>query len=235
MDSAYQLLLFVHGLSGLVALITFWVTASAKKGSPMHVRVGKTYMIAMLGIIITALPMAIIIGMRGNSVVATFLAYLVVITASSMWLGRRAIRSKRDQTAMRDGVYIAVAALNLLASVVVFAIGLKTSEVLLMGFSVIGLFTGGQMLIRRMRPLTMTRWWMKEHIAAMVGCGVATHIAFLSIGINRVIDMLGLHAPDGFGLVAWMAPLALATVAGLWLDRKYVPKERVGAAVATGD
>ena len=233
MDSAYKLLLFVHGLSGLVALITFWVAALAKKGSPLHVRIGKTYMIAMLGIIVTALPMAIIIGMRGNSGVATFLAYLVVITASSMWLGRRAIRSKRDQTAMRDGVYSAVAALNLVASVVVFAIGLKTSEVLLMGFSVIGFFTGSRMLIRRMRPLTMTRWWMKEHIAAMVGCGVATHIAFLSIGINRVIDMLGLHAPEGFGLVAWMAPLAVATATGLWLDRKYVPKERVGAVVAS--
>jgi len=233
MDSAYKLMLFVHGLSGLVALITFWVAALAKKGSPLHVRIGKTYMIAMLGIIVTALPMAIIIGMRGNSGVATFLAYLVVITASSMWLGRRAIRSKRDQTAMRDGVYSAVAALNLVASAVVFAIGLKTSEVLLMGFSVIGFFTGSRMLIRRMRPLTMTRWWMKEHIAAMVGCGVATHIAFLSIGINRVIDMLGLHAPDGFGLVAWMAPLAVATATGLWLDRKYVPKERVGAAVAS--
>jgi len=233
MDSAYQILLFVHGLSGLVALITFWVAALAKKGSPLHVRIGKTYMIAMLGIIVTALPMAIIIGMRGNSGVATFLAYLVVITASSMWLGRRAIRSKRDQTAMRDGVYSAVAALNLVASAVVFAIGLKTSEVLLMGFSVIGFFTGSRMLIRRMRPLTMTRWWMKEHIAAMVGCGVATHIAFLSIGINRVIDMLGLHAPEGFGLVAWMAPLAVATATGLWLDRKYVPKERVGAVVAS--
>jgi len=57
MDSAYKLMLFVHGLSGLVALITFWVAALAKKGSPLHVRIGKTYMIAMLGIIVTALPM----------------------------------------------------------------------------------------------------------------------------------------------------------------------------------
>ena len=233
MDSAYQFLLFVHGLSGLVALIAFWLAALAKKGSPLHVRVGKTYMIAMLGIIVTAVPMAVIIGMRGNSGVATFLVYLVVITASSMWLGRRAIRRKRDQTAMRDGAYIAVAALNLLASAVVFGIGLKTSQVLLMGFSIVGFFTGGQMLIRRMRPLTMTRWWMKEHIAAMVGCGVATHIAFLAIGLNRIIDMLGLQPPEGFDLVAWFGPLVVATVSGVWLNRKYLPKASKGAAVAT--
>lgn len=233
MDSAYRILLFVHGLSGLVALITFWIAAAAKKGSPLHVRVGKAYMIAMLGIVVTAVPMAIIIGIRGNSAVATFLAYLVVITASSMWLGRRAIRSKRDQAAMRDGAYPAVAALNLLVSVVVFAIGLKTSQVLLMGFSIVGLFMGGQMLMRRMRPLAMTRWWMKEHIAAMVGCGVATHIAFLAIGLNRIIDMLGLQPPEGFDLVAWFGPLVVATLSGFWLNRKYLPKAGNGAAVST--
>lgn len=233
MDSAYRLLLSVHGLSGLVALIAFWFAAFAKKGSPLHVRVGQTYMIAMLGIIVTAAPMAIMIALRGNSGVATFLAYLVVITASSMWLGRRAIRRKRDQTALRSGIYPAVAVSNLVASVTVFAIGQQTSSVLLMGFSIVGLLIGVKMLIRRARPLAMQRWWMKEHIAAMVGCGVATHIAFLSIGINRVIGMLDLHAPDGFGLVAWLGPLAVAVVSGLWLDRKYVPKEHAGAAVAT--
>ena len=233
MDSAYQFLLFVHGLSGLVALITFWVAALAKKGSPLHVRVGKTYMIAMLGIIVTAVPMAVIIGMRGNSGVATFLAYLVVITASSMWLGRRAIRSKRDQTAMRSGAYPAVAVLNVVASVAVFAIGLKTSQVLLMGFSIVGLLTGAQMLIRRARPLAIVRWWMKEHIAAMVGCGVATHIAFLAIGMNRIIHMLGLQPPEGFDLVAWFGPLVVAAVSGVWLNRKYLPKAGTGVAVAT--
>jgi hypothetical protein len=233
MDSAYQFLLFVHALSGLVALITFWVAALAKKGSPLHVRIGKTYMIAMLGIIVTAVPMAIIIAMRGNPGTATFLAYLVVITASSMWLGRRAIRSKRDQAALRGGAYPAVAVLNLVASVAVFAIGLKTSQVLLMGFSIVGLLTGAQMLIRRSRPLAIVRWWMKEHIAAMVGCGVATHIAFLAIGMNRIIDMLGLQPPEGFNLLAWFGPLVVAAVSGVWLNRKYLPKAGTGAAVAT--
>ena len=54
MDTAYQSLLLVHGLCGLVALVTFWVAAFAKKGAPLHLRAGKTYMVAMLGIVITA-------------------------------------------------------------------------------------------------------------------------------------------------------------------------------------
>ncbi len=233
MDTAYKSLLFIHGLSGLVALITFWMAAFAKKGSTLHVRVGKSYLLAMLGIVITALPMSAIIASRGNYATAVFLTYLVVITASSMWVGRLAIRSKRDQVAFRGRTYVAVAVLNLIASVASFAIGLHLSEVLLMGFSAVGLHNGTGMLIRRFRPLTMTRWWMKEHIAAMVGCGVATHIAFLAIGMNRIIDMLGVKAPGWYGLIAWFGPLVVAVVCGLWLTRKYVPKTQPGAAVAS--
>ena len=233
MDSVYKATLLVHGLSGLVALITFWIAAFTKKGSSLHVRIGKTYMLAMIGIVITAIPMAVIIGMRGNLVTATFLVYLVVITASSVWLGRRAIRSKRDQAGFRSVGYALLAVSKLVISVAVFAIGVKTSQPLLMGFSMIGLVGGTVMLMRRARPLTMTRWWMKEHIAAMVGCGVATHVAFLAIGMNRVIEMLGLHLPESFGLVAWFGPLTVAIASGLWLNSKSVPKSNPGVAVAS--
>ena len=231
MDTSYQSLLLAHGLSGLVALITFWIAGFAKKGSPLHVRAGKVYLLAMMGIVVTALPMSIIIAGRGKYGVAVFLAYLVVITVSAMWLGRHAIRSKRDQGAFRGRGYIAVAVLNLMASVATFIAGLQMSEVLLMGFSTVGMHNGTAMLIRRFRPLAMTRWWMKEHIAAMLGCGVATHIAFLAIGMNRIIDMLGIDAPSWYGLIAWFGPLAVALGCGVWLTRKYVPKTNAGAAV----
>ncbi len=233
MDNVYSSLVFVHVVCGLIALITFWIAGFAKKGSPLHVRVGKLYLLSMLGIVITALPMAMIIAGRGNHGTAVFLAYLVVITASSMWLGRHAIRSKRDQLVFRGGVYLAVAVLNIVASIAVFIIGLKISEVLLMGFSTVGMHNGTRMLIRRFRPLTITRWWMKEHIAAMLGCGVATHIAFLAIGMNRIVDMLGIKPPGWYGLIAWFAPLVVALMCGFWLTRKYVPKTRPGAAVAS--
>lgn len=232
MDSAYKFLLLVHGISGLIALITFWFAAFAKKGSPLHLRFGKIYMASMLGIVLTALPMAIIIALRGKPGIATFLGYLVVITASSMWVGWRAIRSKRDQSAFRGPTYLVVAVLNLFASAATLAIGLQMSEVLLMGFSVIGFHNGTTMLIRYFRPLTLTRWWMKEHIGAMLGCGVATHIAFLAIGMNRIIDMLGVVAPSWYGLIAWFGPLVVAVAAGVRLSRKYVPKTKPGAAVA---
>ncbi len=224
MDTLYKILLAAHGLCGLVALVTFWMAAFAKKGAPWHLRVGKAYMIAMLGIIATAVPMVVIIGLQGKPGIATFLAYLVVITASGIWMGWRAVKRKRDQAAFRGGTYLWVAVLNLVASAVVFAVGLKMSQVLLMGFSAVGMITGVQMLVRRARPMTAMRWWMKEHYAAMVGCGVATHIAFLAIGFDRIIRMVGIDPPGWYHLIAWFLPLSLSFVVMAWLNRKYMPK-----------
>ncbi len=235
MDTAYQSLLLVHGLCGLVALITYWIAAFAKKGAPLHLRAGKSYMIAMLGIVITALPMAAIIAIRGKTGIATFLAYLVVITLTALWLGRRAVNRKRDQIAFRDSAYLAVALLNLVASAVVFAVGVTMSQPLLMGFSAVGTITGAQMLVRRARPMDTARWWLKEHYSAMIACGVATHIAFLAIGLDRLIRAVGIDPPGWYHLIAWFLPLALSFVVGAWLNRKYMPKPSmgVGAAVAS--
>lgn len=224
MDAAYKILLIVHGLCGLVALVTYWIAALAKKGAPLHLRTGRIYMLAMSGIILTAMPMAAITAMDGKPGIAAFLSYLVVITATSMWLGWRAVKRKRDQAAFRGGAYLWVGLANLLASVVVFVIGMRMSQALLMGFSVIGVITGVQMLIRRARPFTSARWWMKEHFSAMVGCGVATHIAFLAIGLDRLIRAVGIDPPGWYHLLAWFLPLTLSFVVLAWLNRKYMPK-----------
>jgi hypothetical protein len=231
METAYQSLLLVHGLCGLVALIAFWIAAFAKKGSPLHLRVGKLYMLSMIGIVVTAVPMAAIIAGRGKPGIATFLVYLVVITATGMWLGWRAVKRKRDQSAFRDRAYLVVALLNLLASAIVFAIGLKMSQALLMGFSAVGAITGVQMLMRRANPMASARWWLKEHFGAMIGCGVATHIAFLAIGLDRIIRAFGIDPPGWYHLIAWFLPLSLSFVVGAWLNRKYMPKAAGGAAV----
>ena len=232
MDTAYRFLLAVHGVAGAIALLTFWIAAFAKKGSPLHRGVGKTYLISMCGIVVTAAPMAIIIGLGGKPGIATFLAYLVIITSTSMWLGWRAIRRKRDQPGFRDTRYAAVAVLNLLASAMVFAIGVKISMTLLMGFSVVGVATGVQMLMRRAKPMAATRWWLEEHFGAMVGCGVATHIAFLAIGLDRSIRAAGIDPPGWYHLIAWFLPLSLAFVVVPWLRRKYMPKTDAGVPVA---
>ena len=62
------------------------------------------------------------------------------------------------------------------------------------------------------------RWWLREHFNAMIGNGIAVHIAFVSIGLRSVLAGLDLVVVQ---YLAWFGPLAVAVVAAVWLNRKY--------------
>ena len=70
-----------------------------------------------------------------------------------------------------------------------------------------------------------SRWWLKKHFSAMIGNGVATHIAFLSIGLPKLLPMLSGPLLQN---AAWLGPLSLSVVAGFYLNRKYMkPKATI--------
>lgn len=226
--TAYQMLVTAHIAAGSIALLTFWTAAIARKGSALHKGVGKVYLIAMLAILASALPMALRFISRGVIDIGIFLLYLVVITGTSIWLARRAIQRKRDLAGFHDRKYLITGWVNLVAGLVVFAIGLARGSMLLSTFCFVGIAIGIGML-RQTRSLPSARnWWLKEHYGAMLGNGVATHVAFLGIGMRSAIasfDQAWLQ------LVPWFVPLAVALLAGVYLDRRYgVPK--VGTAAA---
>lgn len=222
--NAYALLVTAHIGVGTLALVSFWIAGFARKGSPLHKLAGKTYLSAMLGILLTAIPMAGVFFARGRTGVGVFLVYLVVITGTTMWLSWRAIRLKRAIADFHNTRYRQVAVANLLAGAIVFAIGLNLGSLLLSLFCWVGVFAGVGML-RQARSLPGARnWWLKEHYGAMLGNGVATHVAFLGIGLNGFLSSFGVA---WLQLVPWFAPIAAAVVAGIYLDRKYAPKGRV--------
>jgi len=221
MQTLYSALVAVHGLAGLVALITFWLAGFARKGSPLHVRSGRTYLLAMLGIVVSALPMSVFFFLRNMPGIGTFLLYLVVITATSMWLGYRAIRLKRDKPRFHGRSYAVVGGFNVLAALTVLTVGLAMGNPLLIGFSAVGALLGGGMLRRLRRPIEAGNWWLQEHYGAMIGCGAATHVAFLAIGFNRLAQSAGFTPPPGYSLIAWALPVAVSVMAGILLDRRY--------------
>lgn len=216
--SLYSALVYAHIAAGGAALICYWGAALARKGSPLHRRVGRSYLIAMLGIIATALPMAIWLTALGKTTVGAFLGYLVVITATACWLAWRAIRLKRDATGFYDRRYRQVGALNVLAGMAVLVLGIRAGNGLLMGFCWVGIVLGIGMLRRAGKAPTARNWWLREHYGAMLGNGVATHVAFLSIGLREWISGLGI---GWLHYLPWFAPLALAVLASIYLDRRY--------------
>lgn len=208
-----------HALAGTVALGTFWTAGLAKKGSPLHKRAGKIYLLAMLGIIVTAVPLALSAALKGQWVGAAFLAYLVVLVSHSCRLAWTAIKWKRDFAKFTGTGHRVSAVVLAISGIAVSGLGMAYGAWLLIIFGMIGPLSalGSLKLIRTGRQ--SPKWWLKEHYGAMIGNGVATHIAFLQIGLMRLIPELGNTMVQH---LAWFGPLTLALLAGTWLDRRYM-------------
>ena len=55
---ARQIELAAHVIPGTVALATFWIAALARKGGVPHRLAGKAYLLAMLAVLLPALPLS---------------------------------------------------------------------------------------------------------------------------------------------------------------------------------
>jgi hypothetical protein len=229
--SLYQIVLSLHGLIGVVALLTFWTAGIARKGSPLHKAAGKIYLLSMAGLLAAALPLAVRIYLFKSPIAGLFLGYLWVITVTAVWTSWRAVRDKRDWKTFTGSFYRFLAWLNLASGVGVLAMGLfwaKDSQAIFVAFSMIGI---GRFVMKRRfsrQPPDDPRWWLKQHLGAMIGNGVATHIAFLSIGLPKVLPML---AGPTLQNLAWLGPLVVAVIARIYLGRKFLPARPIQVPV----
>ena len=225
----YRVAALTHAGLGTLALVTFWTAGLSKKGSPVHRGAGKIYLLAMVGLLAVALPMSVYIISRGVVVMGSFLLYLLVITGTSVWLSWRAICDKRDWARYTGRVYGLLKWLNLGSGVAIASVGLffaQSMQLVIVAFAAIGII--GFLRMRRFsrQAPDEPRWWLREHLNAMLGNGVATHIAFLAIGLPRLLPAL---AGPALQNVAWLGPLLGSFLAGAWLTRKYLPKRALPA------
>lgn len=216
---------FVHVGLGTLALATFWTAGLSRKGSPTHRLAGKIYLLAMSGLLAAAVPLTALLAAR-NPVAGAFLCYLIVITLTSVWTSWRAVQDKRDWARYTGPIYKALMWANLATGLVIAWLGLFITTqmaVIFVAFSSIGILGFVKMWRFSRRPPADPRWPLRQHLAAMLGNGIATHIAFLSIGLPKLLPML---AGPTLQNVAWLGPLVVASVAGIYFTRKYLPKRQ---------
>jgi hypothetical protein len=207
-----------HAAVGTLALASFWLAAAFRKGSPRHRLVGKIYLLAMVGILATGVPLAAQRFVAGQVTAGAFLAFLLLLTTTTVWASWRSIRDKHDPARYTGGIYRAFALANIAGGASVVLLGLREGDVLLAAFPLLGVLGGIDMLRKRARLARQPRWWITEHYSAMLGNGVATHIAFLAIGLPRLLPQI-----DGELLhhLAWFGPVAVMLVARVLLDRRW--------------
>ena len=231
--SVYSMMAMAHAGLGTLALVTYWSAGLAKKGSPLHKRSGKVYLGAMAALLALALPMTVQVWAARGVVTGGFLAYLLVIVATTVWIAWRAIRDKRDWARFTGRGYRVLMWANLASGIAIALVGIflaQQLQLVIIAFSAIGIVSFVQMRRFAHQAPDEPRWWLRQHLNAMLGNGVATHIAFLAIGLPRLLPTL--QGPV-FQNVAWLGPLAVSAIAGVWLTRKYLPK-RAERPLATG-
>ena len=226
--SAYSMTVLMHSSLGAAALLTYWAAALAKKGSGPHKLAGRVYVAVMIGLLIPAVPLSINAFRHFSTSFGAFLFYLLVITGTALWQGWSATRNKRDFSRYTGPGYRRLAWLNIASGLAVLGLGIATTSPIFIGFSLVGLLGGRSMLRLAKAGPAHPRWWMEQHLGAMLGCGVATHIAFLQIGLPRLLPSL---AGPLLQNLAWLGPLAVAALARVWLGRKYLGE--MGGAKAT--
>jgi hypothetical protein len=228
----YDAILYVHILAGTIALATFWTAATLRKGSGAHRGVGSTFMITMLVLSATGILIALAAFRRGQPVMGSFLLYVVLITVTPCWLAWRAVRDKRDVKRFAGPVYQSLAWLNIAAGGAVLFLGIRHEQVIIAAVSIVGLIAGPVMLRFAWHPPTERQWWLARHYGSILGAGVATHVAFLNIGLSRLLPPeLGSTAQR----LSWFVPFAVALIARFWLQRKYSPRREAAAGALRAD
>lgn len=231
MDS-YRIAVIAHISAGSIALILFWTAGLMKKGTPVHRKVGQVYLLAMLGILLSGVPLVSAAFARGQVYGGLFLGYLLLLVSHGCWSAWRSIRDRRDRNRYFGPVYWFLTALVSIAGVSISVLGLSVGSGLLSIFGLVGLSLGIGAWRSWRRADNDPKWWLKEHYGAMIGNGVATHIAFLGIGLRKLLPAVD---SGSLQLFAFTAPLIVAVVAAWWLNRKYGGKpgpRRVATSIA---
>jgi hypothetical protein len=219
---AYDSFAGLHAVVGTVALVAFWIAAFSKKGGRVHRAAGKTHVFAILAVILSAVPLTLDFLFGRSAAFGLFLAYLMVLVGTSVWCGWQAIRHKTDWAKYTGVGYQILMWLNLAVGATIVVIGSVYIPVLKVPIVVVGLLGIGsfaRMFAFRRRPPTDARWWLNEHLSAMIPSGAGSHVAFLFFGLPKIVPAVAGTAVQN---AAWLAPIVIAVVARAYAAPRYL-------------
>lgn len=228
MDMLHEIARWMHIGVGTLAFASLWTAAFTRKGGRPHRTAGSTYVWTMVIVLTTAAVLTATTLARGQWAGAVFLAYLLTITGTALWFGRRALNFKNDARGYTRGPFLIVGVLNVIAALGAIVVGVMWREYFIAGISAIGFLIGFGSIYMWFKPPTHPRFWLKEHIGGMAGAGIATHVAFGSIGLRQLFPDVDTSVVTVW---PWLAPVIIGFVLAGLAEQRYVNR---GAPVQRG-
>jgi len=191
LGAMHDLLLTPHIIAGVVALASMIIPLVARKGGRLHRRAGWVFVIAMIGVSVTAFALAIWRFTRADAqhpnahANGLFLFSVATLTAAGVSSGVRALRFKARRAPHRHGWDLGIAAANVAMALATLVYGLIEHRTLLITFSFIGLIAGtGQLRYWLRTPTTHRHWWF-AHMSGMLGSCIAALTALVVVNASR--------------------------------------------------
>jgi len=243
MKAAYDALVLVHALAGLVVLLSLPVPLIARKGGKAHRRAGWVFVAAMAAVALTGgvisltwltspeliAPAAAELDAAQRDPVfnqirslGVFFATVGVMSAAAIWHGISGLRLKQaaPETWASTPDHVAYIA-TCVVGAALLVLGLVQMQMLFIAFGGLALWGGiGDARFVRRPPSTRGAWLIR-HLQAMLGGATAAITAFSALTLRRQFPELG-----GFAIGFWLVPVAIGVGATVVWTRVY--KRRVG-------
>lgn len=207
MEETVKILIYIHAFLGGIGLITGIGSIIAKKGSPLHKKMGKLFSFGMIGSSLISIPISWMPNHEN-----LFLFLIGLFTIYLVLAGNRALTFKTKIEAKRVDKIISGS--MLFFSVIMVVIGFY-GVLNTISFSILFLFFGGFGLFLTIKDFRFYKNTDRlknariiAHIGKMIGALIASITAFIIAGL-------------GIGtLIAWMLPTALGTIYIIYWIRK---------------
>ena len=224
----YSSILHIHTMIGAVVLTSFWVTAFSKKGGRVHRFSGKIYLVGILIIIISVIPMIVLALQRNNNKQALGLAFLSVMTFVAAWMAFQSIMRKRKIESYRNKTFVVLALVLSAFGLLILVLNVLHWSFLYAFFASTGLTLAGSMWWIIFKKDVRPGWHLAQHLNGVALLFAATHGSFLRFGLTKLIPVI----PDSqeFNTFAQTTVILLALLlrltVGKWYIKKFFPKPR---------
>jgi hypothetical protein len=225
----FHILIAIHVIFGSVGLISFWVPVVGRKGAKNHRKWGKIFWTSIMvaGSIAIGLSLLTLIDPIGThphladkgetfvrGIFGVMMLYLAILTINLAWYGLETIKNKAHPERNRTGLNLWLQPILIIASLVCAIEGALIGQYLMIGMSIIGFATAGTNLFFMFDKTPGPKAYLREHVKAIVGCGISVYTAFFAFGAVRFMPEIALHP----GL--WSVPLIVGLSIILYHWRK---------------
>jgi hypothetical protein len=218
----FEFALNAHILAGTVVLASFWTAALAAKGSTVHRRGGRVYVLAMAALLALTLVMTAGMVLDGDPRRAMFNVYVSLISVASVWIAWSSIRWKHDVGRYLGWPYKAICIALFAYGGFVLSLAPRMPEparvAMVFAFAVLGLGIAAAMAWRLWKRADSPRWWLAEHLTGMGINFAATHASFSILAGGSVFPALKEPWVRTGILATWMLS---ALVVRLWAGRRF--------------